>query len=419
MCEPRKKMRANRGGSARRCPGELWIHGPSPQTQERQEDPRDAVIERAVARALAEQARREALAAEAALRQDEADRSRAEGSSAAKKAAAHVAAVQRHWRDAQSPRETEAARQDTLSLFEEVKQVISSQLTTDNVTVLASISNTGNGDGTYNLSAIEDAIDAIRLYFDGHNSTEDRHMLYNIYVARMLIENAPQLVEKYNRIVKNVRKFFPGFNLVRAEHNHIFGRLASLSCNVRRCSEKKIEAEQYGRELNPADLQDSDLRYVLEHFDEYYGKQYADDINGKARSLANRHGLVYAHKVFSANLAKMIDYTSYTGSGFSVINDLLRGNNAADLDFMVDRFAAFAHHLALPMYTNNDLVLYRGDGFRTSPPTLTAMGFYSGALSPTDMEYFVRDGGRVISITHLHYFDPRSEGDAHPPGYSG
>ena len=293
-----------------------------------------------------------------------------------------------------------AVRKEALSLFQELKGYILNKLNTDNVTVLSSISKIQNEDGTHDLLAIDDALLAIQKHFNTFETMEDRRTLYNVYSARILIENAEQLVDNYNRIIQNTRRLFPEFNLIREGHNGIFSKLASVKCGIRRCSDEEIASQIQDGNLQHVDISDNDLEREYQHFKKYYQTRFVDTPNGQARILGDEYGWVLSNQVLSNNLARMIDYSKYSGNGFINVNAILRSDKSTDrfTSDMVESFNRFAHHLVIPMYSKDDFVIYRGDGLTTSDQTQTVMGFYSAGLSPFDIGKFVRDGGRMIKI---------------------
>ena len=293
-----------------------------------------------------------------------------------------------------------AVRKEALSLFQELKGYILNKLNTDNVAVLSSIANIQNENGTHDLLAIDDALLAIQKHFNTFETMEDRRTLYNVYSARILIENAEQLVDNYNRIIQNTRRLFPEFNLIREGHNGIFSKLASLKCQIRRCSDEEIASQIQDGNLQHVDISDNDLEREYQQFKKYYQTRFVDTPNGQARTLGDEYGWVLSNQVLSSNLARMIDYSKYSGNGFINVNAILRSDKstARFTSDMVESFNRFAHHLVIPMYSKDDFVIYRGDGLTTSDQTQTVMGFYSAGLSPVDIGKFVRDGGRMIKI---------------------
>lgn len=359
-----------------------------------------AVQEGARQAALAEAQRRRAEAealkesrsqqAQAAAVQEEARQRRAE--EASRQAAAALEAKEQAQKAA-------ASRGEALSLFGEIKAYIVNKLNTDNMAVLSSISKIQKDDGTYDLAAIDDALVAIQGHYNTNDTREDRQTLYTIYAARILIENAEQLVENYNRVIQNARRLFPKFRLIRPTHNRIFGHLASVQCTLKRCSDEEIEEEMDKYTLKAEGISDDDLQHRLAYFKRYYQTKDIDTPNGQARALGD-NSWVSPSTVLSTNLAKMINYEKYTGNAFVGVNAIMRSDKHInrDMDDMVAAFSRFAHHLVIPMYAKDDLVIYRGDGLTTSEQTQTTMGFYSGGLSPLDMGKFVKDGGRMIQI---------------------
>ena len=291
-------------------------------------------------------------------------------------------------------------QREALSLFEELKGYILRKMNTGNMAVLSSISKIQNDDGTYDLLAIDDALGAIRSHFNTEAARENRQTLYTVFAARILIENSQQLVDTYNRVIQNTRRLFPEFNLIHPTHNDMFGQLAHLDCTVRRCSDEEIASEMQHGGLKHEDVPDGDLEHELEWFKEYYQTRYVDTPNGQARTLGDEYGWVDPRSVLSKNIASMVRYEKYTGSAYSAVNAILRSdkNPNYNMDALVEAFNRFAHHLVLPMYSKENMVIYRGDGLTTSEQTQTTMGFYSGGLSPIDVRGFVKNGGRMIQI---------------------
>lgn len=283
------------------------------------------------------------------------------------------------------------------SLFEMVKEHILKNPTNENVEVLSSISNVGD---KYDYHSIENALDAIQNRFAGKGSLDQRIVMFSVYGERILVANAEQLVANYNRILANVRKTFPAFNLVHEGHNGIFGSLASVSCDIRRCSDEDIRLGLLNREFHPRQISGDDIADEIEVTKEYYEKDYVDSFLWKTRQVSTFSGST--SQAISKNLSKIINYTGYGGNEFLKLNAILRCDKSTSTDYvmqdLVKSFSRFGINLALPMYINDDLTLYRGDGMTTSPQKLTTRGFYSGSLSPHQIGKFVTDGGRMIKI---------------------
>ena len=276
------------------------------------------------------------------------------------------------------------------SLFAMVKEYILKHPTRENIDVLSPISKVGD---EYDYHSIENAMDAIQNRFNGQESVHHRREVYTVFGERILVENAEQLVANYNRILANVRKTFPAFNLVHEGHNGVFGNAATVSCVIRRCSDEDITSYTVNQFFHPRGVSDDYIAETIEELKESYEEDHDDTLAGKARIISSSNTV-------SKNLSAVMNYTGYSGNEYRGLNALLRCDKGTSILMhnMIKSFGRFGINLALPMYTSDDLVIYRGDGLSTSPQKLTTRGFYSGSLSPDEMGKFVTNGGRIIKI---------------------
>lgn len=289
----------------------------------------------------------------------------------------------------------EEEKNETLQLFDEVKMHVFENINNDNVPLLSSIAKATSGHFDYDFHSVEDALCLIHTHF--RDKTMERQGIYDTFGRRLAVENAEQLTQNFNRIMQNVRREFPDFNLAQESHNPIFGLDANVSCYLRRCSEEDKEA--YIRAKYPPvfhDMPDEYVEEVKNEITEFYNTEFVDTITAKA--MRSKDDPVDA--IFSDKLRHMLNYGVYTGNGFIALNDLFRcnKNSKSTVEDMVSFFNLFAASLLLPMYSQNDFVIYRGDGLQVSTQSLKTKGFYSGSLSVSELIAFVKNGGRMIKI---------------------
>lgn len=286
---------------------------------------------------------------------------------------------------------------ESLSLFEVVKKHVLENLNDGNSSILSSISKIENSDTEYDYHSMGNALGVIHKHFSNNESVIHRRYVYQTYASRILVENLDQLVSNYNRILDSVRKFFPDFNLVHEGHNRIFGVRADYTCNLRKCSDDEIVSRMKSHGLQEEDIDEEDIEYEKKLMTEFYESEFSDTVNGKARNVSES-GL----SVFTSNLKSVLErYGYYTGNGYIPINALFRGDRNANttMSNMITAFRNFAQVMILPLYIEEDIVLYRGDGLSVSSDRLVTKGFYSGGLSILDMGGFVKNGGRLLKIT--------------------
>ena len=280
---------------------------------------------------------------------------------------------------------------DTKSLFEEVKMHIFDNMNNDNVPLLSSIAKATAPFSfvEYDFHSVDDALGLIHEHFREHDQNYERNAIFSTFGSRVLVENVDQLTSNYNRVMKNLRREFPEFTLAQESHNDIFGSDAPFLCRLRRCSEEEVEA--YVQMFRP-DRRENAKRQILESYD---NGDYVDTIAAKAPKV-EENGL----SIFPPGLRDMFAYNFYTGGQFVPINQLFRSDKMSEipLDTMVMNFNRFAQNLVLPFYTQQDFVMYRGDGLSVSSQKFTTKGFFSGSLSVPELGRFVRNGGRFLQI---------------------
>lgn len=217
----------------------------------------------------------------------------------------------------------------------------------------------------------------------------NRHQLYATYASRLLVENAEQLTNNYNRTLNNVRTIFPDFNLVHSIHHPFFGGGAIVSCHLRKCTDDEIE--RYHLQDDPFShlVPGERLEQGNNDLKEFYDTEFVDTIQAKAKETSS-----WGTSLLSKGLQLMLAYGYYTGNGYYSINTLLRSNKTTKptIDAMVKQFTRFGQTLLLPFYTEKDLVLYRGDGQTISSEIFTTRGLYSTSLSVTQVGGFAKDG---------------------------
>jgi hypothetical protein len=289
----------------------------------------------------------------------------------------------------------EQEKQKTLQLFDEVKMHVFDNMNNDNVPLLSSIAKATSGYFEYDYHSVEDALCLIHTHF--RDKRMERQGIYDTFVRRLAVENVEQLTHNFNRIMQNVRREFPDFNLAQESHNPIFGLDANVSCFLRRCSDEEKEAfirGEYPRVFHDrTDDDDEDLKNELT---EYYNTEFVDTVAAQAMQRKDNP----ADGILPDKLKAMLNYGVYTGSGYIPLNDFFRcnKNSHSTVGQMVNYFNLFAHSLVLPMYSQSDFVIYRGDGLQVSAQSLKTKGFYSGSLSVSELAAFVKNGGRMIKI---------------------
>lgn len=271
-------------------------------------------------------------------------------------------------------------------LIHEVKEHIAKNITSESLPVLASISAVDFDNCKW--EHIDTALKAIQ--YDLSNSLDNQNFREGFCAEhgyRFLVENTGQLVQNYNRILGNVRRLFPEFNLVEKDHNPIFGQDAMVSCFLRKCSDQELDV--WSEERHDSSFTRGD--WVDEDMSDYYLKNSQDssvDSQGKYLMGSNLFSL-------SPGLRGLLNFSIYTGFGYVQINAFLREKESLEGS---DLFTRFAPNLAIPFYTHRDLVVYRGDGQTLSPATMKTQGFYSTALTVDDGARWTKNGGRFMEI---------------------
>ncbi len=283
------------------------------------------------------------------------------------------------------------------TLFKEVVAHILENMNDENVVLLSSIAKATEALQEYDFHSVDNALCLVHQHFTGVvEDQHNRHEIYRTFASRLVAENAEQLTVNYNRILANVREFFPEFNLVHASHNPIFGVDAVVDCYYKKCSAEEMHAYISDTMPVPGEISDEERQSWVEELMEVYDTTYVESIVDKAKK--NR----LATMRFSRGIKAMLNYDMYTGKSYRRLNEFLRSikTNLSinPIDSMVDVFNQFAQTIILPFYTQDDFVIYRGDELSVTPEVLTTKGFYSGGLSVTDIGHFVRNGGRMIQI---------------------
>lgn len=282
----------------------------------------------------------------------------------------------------------------TTSLFQEVKQHIIENIDDKNIPILASISKaTDTPFGEYDFHSVKDTLCLIHKHFTEQKHEYNRREIFETFGKRLIVENVEQLTDNFNRILENVRKIFPDFNLTHESHNHVFGSKGGIGpCSIRRCSDNEVEA--YVRHLHTVEGYSEeevleDKQQIIEE-----RENYSEDVNERAKDV----GLPFSD--FPYGLRYLFGYSVYTGREYAAINTLLRSIKTSDMTLgqMVESFNSFAQNLALPFYSQEDFSIYRGDTLSFSSDSLTTRGFYSGGLSVLEIGHFAKNGGRIVKI---------------------
>lgn len=284
------------------------------------------------------------------------------------------------------------------TLFQEIKDHIFENMNDDNVPLLSSIAKATEGFAEHDFHSMEStrsALSLINKYFSGQDKSWSRQEIYGTFSDRLLVDNVDQLTENYNRILGNIRKLFPEFNLVHESHNPIFGSEATVSCSLRRCSDEEVARSMTEGEVFRDEITEEIVQDEIEYMHEFYETEYVDTTFVKARQQKQR-----GFSLFPTGLKSMFNYSAYTGNGFTGINDLFRSNKASDIsvDDMVTKFNRFGQTLMFPFFAKEDFTIYRGDGMSISSQTFTTKGLYSGSLSVVEIAKFVANGQRMIKI---------------------
>ena len=274
------------------------------------------------------------------------------------------------------------------NIFEEVKDHISKNITRANLPVLASISAVD-----FDNFVWEDVDAALKsVQYDLAKNLDEEGYRRDFCLEpghRLLVENIDQLVTNYNRILGNVRKYFPEFNAVEEGHNPIFGQDAIVSCYLTKCSDSDLDA-WLEEKLDRSSTRDEMLE---EDMPDYYARDaHKASIDDKIKHLKYSEPRLSS---ISPGLREIFGYGFYTGEAYVNINHLLRERYSRDSY----EFTRFAPSLVLPFYTHREMVLYRGDGQALSPETMRIQGFYSTSLTVDGGTKWVKTGGRFIKIT--------------------
>lgn len=299
------------------------------------------------------------------------------------------------------------------SLFDTVSDHVFKNISDENLPLLSYIHKAAiekdfdRGD----MEAVNKALYAIESFYR-RNPNDREHDFYrkkicSRFAHHLLLENYEQLVQNYNRIMTNVRKHFPEFNLAQKGHNVVFGQDATIPCVARRCSNEDMETWsqkqdsfytilEHGRVLNDENAR-KDLRLELEKF--YADSSYEDGLGARAELLERVLGKL---RSFPYGMEYMFNYRYYINIGYEDINDFLRrrprSHRQGSIEDLSKSFTMFAANLALPFITTSDIVVYRGDFQKSSSEIMNVKGFLSTALSVQDTKKFAFDGGRILSI---------------------
>ncbi len=286
-----------------------------------------------------------------------------------------------------------------LDLFDEVKNHVSNNLTDENVPLLSSIAKATDGVHKYDFHSVDDALCLIQKHFhDTGKHSDERLEIFRTFGVRLIVENAEQLTATYNRILQNVRTFFPELNIAQASHNHVFGSDAMVSCFLTKCNDDELDifAHRFAQDAHLRSGYYVPIDEIVEEMEEFYTTNFVDTIVAKAQHQGSGNGI----KLLSNGIVSMLNYELYTGKEYFKLNEFLRSvkTSSSPVTSMVEVFNEFAQTFLLPFYTQKDFVIYRGDGISASAQTLTTRGLYSGSLAVSNIGHFVKNGGRVIKI---------------------
>lgn len=306
---------------------------------------------------------------------------------------------------------------EVLSLFGVVSDHVFENVSDENLPLLSYIRKAGiDGDMTGpNMDDVNKALYAIESYFRRNPSILDheryRRRICSKFAHHLLLENYEQLVQNYNRVMANVREYFPDFNLVQRGHNAVFGEDAMVPCLAKRCSDEEMETwlqkeesfftiSEHGKTGNSSDDKArSLLKSELQTF--YADDSYDNGVGPRADFLEK---VLPKLRSFPYGMEYMLNYKYYICSGnYEQINDFLRGRSRPhrprrSMEDLAPYFTMFAANLVLPFITTKDIVVYRGDLEKSSTRTLDVKGFLSTALTVRDTEKFAKNGGRILSI---------------------
>lgn len=271
------------------------------------------------------------------------------------------------------------------TLVEAVEEHIANNMMNASMPILASISAVDFDN--VNWGDIDAALKSIQYDFaKKFDDSGERRTFCSDGRHRLLVENTDQLVKNYNRILGNVRKFFPDFSKVKKDHNPIFGEDVMVSCFLRKCEDNDLDlwlqeiGERHPRETN-----------LDEEMNEYYDKRiHEDTTEEKAKYIRS---IEYGLASLSPGLRVLLYFQSYIGENYIHINKFLRKNIKNSTDFTL-----FAPNLAIPFYADKEYIVYRGDGMKFSPDTLKIKGFYSTALTLDDAIQWSKNDGRIMRI---------------------
>ena len=274
------------------------------------------------------------------------------------------------------------------NILEEVKDHISKNITSANLPVLASISAVDFDNVVW--QDVDAALKSVQ--YDLAKKLDDEGYRRDFCLEpghRLLVENIDQLVTNYNRILGNVRKYFPDFNAVEKGHNPIFGQDAIVSCFLTKCSGSDLDV-WLQEKVNRFTTRDENLE---EDMPDYYARgAHSASIDDKIKHLNDWEPRLSS---VSPGLRELFGYGFYTGEAYVSINRLLREKYSENSY----EFTRFAPSLVLPFYTRREMVLYRGDGQAFSPETMRIQGFYSTSLTVDGGTRWVKTGGRFVKIT--------------------
>lgn len=290
------------------------------------------------------------------------------------------------------------------SLFSEAKEHLLMNLSDGSIPLLSSISKVDVEN--FDVTEVEKTLIMLEKFFSNSENSQKsnlhrdlRQTICKKFGFQLFVENYDQLVDNFNRILRNVRRQFPKFTLTQESHNTHFGVDAIVSCMLKKCLDEEIE-EWFGGSGNQRFTDIKDMKIRLRDF---YNEQYKrDNVESKTKYLINSYSSHYlqALDLLSSGMRTVINYTGFSRGSYDPINHFLRGirGNKHNLTSMSHSFTEFACNLILPFYIHSDVVVYRGDKQTVSSASMTIKGFYSTALSVYSAARFTKEGGRFMKI---------------------
>ena len=296
-----------------------------------------------------------------------------------------------------------SSKNNVKSLFSEAKEHLLINLSDHSIPLLSSISKIDVEN--FDVTEIEKTFMMLEKFLSNSENPQKvnlvslRRKICKKFGFQLLVENYDQLVNNFNRILRNVRRQFPKFALAQESHNRHFGVDAIVSCMLKKCLDEEIE-EWFDGSGNERFTDINDMKIQLR---EFYNEQYKqDNIESKTKYLMKSYSSNYlkALDLLSPGMRTVINYTGFSNGLYDPINHFLRGvrENKHNLTNMSHSFTEFACNLILPFYLHSDIVVYRGDKQTLSSESMTIKGFYSTALNVYSASRFTKEGGRLMKI---------------------